>query len=213
MWLRDCTTVSVPRQLRLLLVVVTGLLMTACSPKPLPLNDFIDNLRAELIKTDAITRLTTAQVAAGQGDDLLRSEQDAQCSSDPILVMLGGDLAFNLKASVGKELKPAVGVDVSALSTKVSASGVGIVSSGEHQLNWKVSPISLGNLANVVFDCDIKTIQTIRAIEGPDKMETEETKKIKKALLEQAWDIRTKIETTANRLIKDWKKPATCQKL
>ncbi len=191
--------------MKLLLLVSISIAVTGCAAlgTPVPLHRFIDDLRAELSKTSAVTRLTVTQVAAGQGADLLRREQDAQCSSDPILLFLGGDLVFKLKATVGG--------DVGAALTPVPAPTVKITGSGEHALDWKVAPISLGNLANVIFAGDIQTVQSIRNIEGAGAaIETKRTKMIKEALLKEAWDLRDKLMKVADTLIKDWRKPLSC---
>lgn len=186
----------------LLLLVSMGLLVTACAT-PVPLHQFIDDLRTELTKTKEVTRLTITQVAAGQGDGLLRSEQNAQCSSDPILLFLGGELGFKLKATVGGELGGAL--------TPTPAPTVKITGTGEHVLDWKVKPVSLGNLASVIFEGDIQTVQTIRNIEGPGAASpTPETTMIKTALLKEAWQLRQDLMKIANRLITNWQKPASC---
>ncbi len=192
--------------LKVLLLVMTVFLMTACcaiSSKPVPLHKFVDELRVELTKTKAITRLTVTQVATGQGEELLRSEQDAQCTSDPILLFLGGDLLFTLKASV----KGQAGMSL----TSSPAPTVEISGTDEHELKWKVSPISLSNLANAIFAEDIKTIQSIRESEDSEKeIETVETKKYKAELLKEAWELREKLKLVTKNLITTWQKPTSC---
>lgn len=188
--------------LRVLLLVLMGVSVAGCAT-PVPLHQFIDDLRAELTKTKEITRLTITQVAAGQGDDLLRSEQNAQCSSDPILLFLGGDLVFKLKATIGGELGGAL--------TPTPAPTVKVTGTGEHVLDWKAKPISLGNLANVIFEGDVQTVQTIRNIEGSGPpVLTTETQMIKTALFKEAWQLRQDLMKVANRLITNWQKPASC---
>mgnify|MGYP001576973355 CR=1 FL=1 len=200
---RDNATVSGIKPAALILLVSASLLMTSCAT-PVPLHRFIDDLRSELVKTKEITRLTVTQVANGQGNRLLKEEQDAQCSSDPILMLLGGDLVFKLKTTVGGEL--------GTMLTPVPAPTIKITGSGEHLLDWKVSPVSLGNLANVVFEGDIKIVENIRAIEGSGKeLQTDETIMIKKVLLTDAWKLRKDILTVVKTLIDNWEKPPTCR--
>lgn len=197
----------------LVLILILGT-FSACSPT-LKLNEFINNLQDQMRSTTPIVRLSIEQIIEGAGDSLIKQEQNIQCSSDPVIVELNGQILFDLKGSV----KGSGILGMKSPSLKIAGESV-------HIIKYNATPVALSDIGDVEFDEDLGTIQVISNIEktisnssskktNPIALSTVPSNQarvqgILGKYLDFAWNRREQFRKHALKLIKEWKRPHLC---